>query len=386
MHATHIRRGFLPDVVSSPSERDAVRLLKASQQGDQEAFALLVHRHQRRIFNLTLDLLYDDEEASECTQEAFVAAWQELPRFRDGTRFATWLYRIAYQCSVRQLERRTREYIRHSAGEAEQALMGKPSEKRGAETARREGPQALVREQLECLPLPERTVLILHHLHNQTYEEVASILNVSIGTVKTRLFRARTLLKERLAGTASLMPQETMAETPLTENEANMHSSESFPVQGRAKGSIPENQETDDVTQYQQVWQEQQLGWLEQEYSALAQQEAWLQQRRGWLEQQQGWLEQQRLWVVEQRGWLEQRRGWLSQQGDRLVRREAWLIQQEAWLDQQHIALVQQYSEVMQQHQWVQQRRNWLDRQQHHLTQHNGALISGDEAGERQSG
>ena len=386
MYATHIRRSVLPGAVRSLSERDAAQLVKASQRGDQEAFALLVRRHQRRIFNLTLDLLHDEKEASECTQETFVAAWQELPRFRDVTHFATWLYRIAYRCSLRQLERRTREPIRHSAGEAGQVLMEKPSEKRGAETAQSQSPQALVREQLECLPLQERTVLVLHYLHNQTYEEVASILSVSIGTVKTRLFRARTLLKERLADTASLIPQETMAGTPLTENEAIMHSSESFPIQGREQGSSPENQETDDFTHYEQVWQEQQLGWLEQQYSALAQQEAWMQQRRGWLEQQLGWLEQRRLWIAEQRGWLEQRRGWLSQQGDRLVRREAWLIEQEAWLDQQHTALVQQYSEVMQQHQWVQQRRSWLDRQQRHLTQQDSALISGDEAGERQSG
>ena len=386
MHATHIRRSVLPGAVRLPSESDAAHLVKASQQGDQEAFALLVRRYQRRIFNLTLDLLHDEEEASECTQEVFVSAWQELPRFRDVARFTTWLYRIAYLCSLRQLERRTREYIQHSAGETKQVLLGKRSEKWEAETARRQSLQALVREQLECLPLQERTVLILYQLHHQTYEEVASILRVSIGTVKTRLFRARMLLKERLAGTTSLIPQETMVGTPLTENEAIMDSSESFPLQGREPDSIPENQEIDDFAQSQHVWREQQLSWLEQQHSALAQQEAWLHQRRGWLQQQQGWLEQRRLWIVEQRGWLEQRRGWLSQQGDRLAQQEAWLMQQEAWVDQQHSALVQQFSEVMLLHQWVQQRRGWLDRQQRRLTQQDGALISGDEAGEHRSG
>ena len=382
----HSRQSALRGVPLSAAEQEDAHLVRASQQGDQEAFALLVRRHQRRLFNLSLDLLHDEDEASECTQQAFVAAWQELPRFRDEAHFATWLYRIAYQCGLRQLERRTQEHIRHSAGEAEPVLMGKRSEKQGAETARRQSPQALVREQLECLPLQERTVLILHHLHNQTYEEVASILSVSIGTVKTRLFRARTLLKERLAGTALLIPQEAMVGTPLTENEEVMHSSGPFPVQGRGQDSIPENQETDDFAQRQHVWREQQLGWLEQQHNAVAQQEAWMQQRRGWLEQQQGWLEQRRVWVAEQRSWLEQRRGWLTQQGDRLAQQAAWLSQQEAWLDQQHTALVQQVSEVVQQHHWVQQRRSWLDLQQRRLTQQDRALIEGDEEGESQSG
>lgn len=352
------------------SERDAAHLAKASQQGDQGAFALLVRRHQRRIFNLSLDLLRDEEEASVCTQETFVAAWQELPRFRDVAHFSTWLYHIAYQCSVRQLERRTQEDTQHSAGEAKPVLMGKHPENQGAETARGLNPQALVREQLDCNPFPERTVLILHHLHHQTYEEMASILSVSSGTVKTRLFRARTLLAQRLAGTAALLPRISMVGTPFTENEAIMDSSESFSVGGREPNSIPDHQETDDLVQSQHVRREQQLDWLEQQQNALAQQEAWLQQ-------QLVWLEQRRLWVAEQRGWLEQRRSWLSPQGDRLTQQEAWLTEQEAWVDQQHPALVQQFSEVVQQHNWVQQR---------HLTKQDGALISEDEAGERRSG
>ena len=381
MHAPHRRQSIRPGAARSPSERDTAHLVTASQQGDQEAFALLVRRYQRRIFNLSLDLLRDEKEASACTQETFVAAWQELPWFRDGTRFATWLYRLAYQWSVRQLEQRTREPIEHSAGEAEPVLKGNHPEKQGAETARGQNPQALVREQLEHLPLQERTVLILHHLHHQTYEEMASILIVSSGTVKTRLFRARTHLAQRLAGTAALLPQETMAGTPFTENEASMDSSESFSAQGREPDSIPDHQETDDFAQSQHIWREQQLDWLEQQQNAVAQQEAWLHQRRGWLQQQQGWLEQRRLWVAEQRGWLSQRRGWLSSQGDRLTQQEAWLMQQEAWLDQQHTALVQQVSEVMLLHHWVQQRRGWLDRQHHRLTQQDGALDSEEDAG-----
>jgi RNA polymerase sigma-70 factor, ECF subfamily len=387
MHAGHTRQSIFPGGVHSQAEQNAAPLVKASQQGDQEAFAFLVRRHQRRIFNLSLGLLQDEEDASECTQEAFVVAWQGLPGFRGGEAdFPTWLYRLAYQCGLRQLARRTREQAQHSAGEAKQVLVGRHPEKQGAETTRRQGLQALVREHLESLPLQDRTVLVLRHLHDQTYEEIAAILSVSIGTVKTRLLRARTLLAERLAGTAPLVPRATMVRTPLTENEEVMHPSGQFRFHGRKQDDIPDHPETDDFAQHQHAWREQQLGWVEQQHSALAQQEAWLEQRRGWVEQQQGWLEQRRGWLVEQRRWIEQRRGWMTPQGDRLTQHAAWLTQQEAWLDQQHTALVQQYSEVVQHHHWVQQRRSWLDRKPRLLTQRDGASIQADEAGERQSG
>ena len=329
-------------------------------------------------------MLNDEDDASESTQEAFVAAWQRLPGFRDEVPFSTWLFRIAYQCGLRQLERRKQGHVQHSAGQAEQVPEGGRPEKQGGEVTRRHDLPTLVREQLELLPPTSRIILILRHLHNQTAEEIADILSMPVGTVKTQLFQARTLLKERL--TAPLVTRATAAGMPRTENEEIMHSSEPFPLHARGQDSTSDKQETDDFSQHQHTWREQQHGWVEQQHSALAQQEAWLIERRGWLEQQQGWLEQRRGWLVEQRRWLEQRCGWLTPQGDKLTQQAAWLNRQEAWLDQQHTVLVQQYSEVVQQHQWVQQRRSWLDRQQRWLTQQQSALIQEDEAGERQSG
>lgn len=367
-------------------EQDEAHLVRASQRGDQEAFALLVGRYQHRLFNLNLGMLKDSGDARESTQETFVTAWQRLPELRDEARFSTWLYRIAYQCGLRQLERSTRVHAWHSAGQGEQIQEKISTQKQGAETTENPDPQALVREQLESLPLTYRSVLLLRHLHNQTYEEIAAILSMPSGTVKTHLFRARTLLKERLACTAPLVARETVAGTPLTGSEAVMHLSGPLPFEGREQNSIPTNQETDDFSRQQQVWLAQQLDWVEQQRSALTQREAWVQQRRGWLEQQQGWLEQRRDWLVEQRSWLNQRRGWLSQQDNKLTQQEAWLVKQEAWLDQQHTALVQQYSEMVQQHHWVQQQWSWLDRQQRWLTQQDSTSVQGDEGGKRLSG
>lgn len=183
----------LTSAVSSTAEQDDLQLVAASKGGDQDAFAQLVQRYQRRVFNLVYRMLQQYEEANETTQETFLAAWQGLPAFRGDARFATWLYRIAYNCSLKQLEQRKRDKALQVALEAEQddaKLVDTEMDVRDR--------QALVREHLSHLPAKYRIVLILRHLQDMTYEEMAEILTMPIGTIKTHLFRARNLLKERL--------------------------------------------------------------------------------------------------------------------------------------------------------------------------------------------
>jgi RNA polymerase sigma-70 factor, ECF subfamily len=198
MYLSHNLEMALPGVVSRQAEQDDVQLVQASQQGDQEAFAVLVQRHQRHIFNLSWRMLQDDEDAGEITQEIFLAAWQGLPAFRGEARFSTWLYRIAYRCCLQQLERRKRERSLHSVIQAEQPLKEIRQEKQVEDILEQRDQQAIVREQLELLPARYRIVLILRHFQEMTYEEIADILSMPVGTVKTHLFRARNLLKERL--------------------------------------------------------------------------------------------------------------------------------------------------------------------------------------------
>jgi RNA polymerase sigma-70 factor (ECF subfamily) len=197
----------LPGVATLQSEQDDAQLVKASQQGDQDAFALLVRRHQRRVFNLSLGMLRDEEDASESTQEAFLAAWQGLPSFRGQACFATWLYRITYHCCLRQFERRKRERALQAAMEAEQVLEGVNKVKQVEEILELRNQQAIVREQIEKLPTKYRMVLILRHLHEKTYEEMADMLSMPVGTIKTHLFRARNLLKERLLAQQLCVPE-----------------------------------------------------------------------------------------------------------------------------------------------------------------------------------
>lgn len=190
----------LSQTASSPVEMDDQELVLASKRGDQDAFAQLVQRYQRRIFNLVYRMLQQYEEANEITQETFLAAWQGLPSFRGEARFATWLYRIAYNCALKQLETRKRDRALQTALQAEQALEGESRfESASAQIDVREQ-QALVQEHLSHLPAKYRIVLILRHLQDMTYEEMAEILRMPVGTIKTHLFRARNLLKERLLG------------------------------------------------------------------------------------------------------------------------------------------------------------------------------------------
>jgi RNA polymerase sigma-70 factor, ECF subfamily len=188
----------LTNVVPSAVEQDDLLLVAASKNGDQEAFAQLVQRYQRLVFNLVYRMLQQYDEATEVTQETFLAAWQGLSSFRGDARFPTWLYRIAYNCSLKQLELRKRDRALQVALEAEKTLENADDEQRENAELEARDRQILVQEHLSHLPAKYRIVLILRHLQDMTYEEMAEILTMPIGTIKTHLFRARNLLKKRL--------------------------------------------------------------------------------------------------------------------------------------------------------------------------------------------
>src|SRR5881275_874950 len=198
LRPTHSLGMSISNAVSSVTEQDEARFVVASKQGDQDAFAQLVQWHQRRVFNLVFRMLQQYEEACEVTQEAFLAAWQGLPAFRGDARFSTWLYRIAYNCALKQLEHRKRDRAIQLGVEAEQMVVNANHEQQIDAELEARARQALVHEHLAKLPAKYRIVLTLRHLQDMTYEEMAEILTMPIGTIKTHLFRARNLLKERL--------------------------------------------------------------------------------------------------------------------------------------------------------------------------------------------
>jgi RNA polymerase sigma-70 factor (ECF subfamily) len=176
-----------------------MELVRRSCQGDQDAFAVLVRHHQRRAFILAFRMLNNYEEAAEAVQEAFLAAWQGLHTFRGEARFSTWLYRVVYHCCLRVLEQRRRDSrdLDAAAAQAEHRAALEAGQEIQTLVADRER-QETIQQAIQELPGKYRAVLILRHLQELTYEEIAQALSLPVGTIKTHLFRARNLLKERL--------------------------------------------------------------------------------------------------------------------------------------------------------------------------------------------
>lgn len=190
-----------------------------------------MQRHQRRVFNLSLRLVQDYDEASEITQEAFLSAWQGLPSFRSKARFSTWLYRIAYHCGLRQLEKRNREGALHEAMQAEQSVRTRGQEKDLADIVEKHEQQALLRLGLEQLPARYRLILILREFQEMTYQEMASKLALPMDTIKTHLFRARHLLKQRVIPLLPGSPVGSLMVIPLSQEKNTSAFSTAFLLQ-----------------------------------------------------------------------------------------------------------------------------------------------------------
>jgi RNA polymerase sigma-70 factor, ECF subfamily len=183
---------------SSPVE---VELVERARAGDQDAFAALVRLHQRQVYLLALRMLHNEDDAVEATQDVFLAAWQGLRKFRGDARLATWLYRITYNHCLKVAEQRRREEQTRAELASESARAERPAallSQVHAQNALRELCD-VVRGEIARLPPKYRAVLALRHMQDLSYEEMAEVLREPIGTVKTHLFRARAILKERLA-------------------------------------------------------------------------------------------------------------------------------------------------------------------------------------------
>ncbi len=173
------------------SEQDN-ELIGRVLEGDQEAFAALVARHEARIRGLLGRMLGCEERARDLAQETFVAAYRGLASFRRESRFSTWLYRIACNRAASAL-RRSRPTA-SLAAVAEQADSG-PSVSAGLEQA---DLQRVIREALGGLDERFRAVVILADMEDASYEQIAETLGIPVGTVRSRLHRGRLELRERL--------------------------------------------------------------------------------------------------------------------------------------------------------------------------------------------
>jgi RNA polymerase sigma-70 factor (ECF subfamily) len=174
---------------------DAPRFLDRLRAGDAPAFEELVMTYQHRVFGVALRMLGNRAEAEEVAQEAFVRAHRALGRFRGDAKLSTWLYAITSRLCLNRLASGERRMARQ--GEDALLRLSDVGPRPDAALERRELETALGRAIAE-LPEDRRIVVVLRDLEGLSYEEIAEVLELTLGTVRSRLHRARAELKEKL--------------------------------------------------------------------------------------------------------------------------------------------------------------------------------------------
>ena len=197
---------------------DDRQLVQRAREGDRYAFNLLVWRWEKPIYNLALRLLGSEDDAGEVCQEVFIRAYMHLRDFRGDARFSTWLYRIAVNCChnlVRNRKRR-REVSLDAAGVLpRETAIGVPDQEQAYHQAQM---TTRILEAMQSLPEEQRIVVELRVLHDLSVEEVADILGIPQGTVKSRLFYGLRKLRRHLQDLLNLPgtnpPSDTIQEQP----------------------------------------------------------------------------------------------------------------------------------------------------------------------------
>ena len=175
------------------SDAECVRKL---QRGETDAFETLIRRHQKTIFNLVYRMLGDYDEAAEISQEVFLSAYRAIGNFRGDANFSTWLYRIALNhATTRRKSLNTRQQRSVPIENTEPASDPHPGP---AESMEKKEIRQRVQQALNRLDPDDAAVILLRDLQDVPYEEVARALDIPIGTVKSRLHRARQALKSEL--------------------------------------------------------------------------------------------------------------------------------------------------------------------------------------------
>jgi RNA polymerase sigma-70 factor (ECF subfamily) len=168
--------------------------------GNPRAYTSLVDRYKDRALTMATRLVGDRAEAEELVQDAFVRAYRSLERFRGESSFGTWFYRILYNLCMTAISRK-RERPRQFTGDEEDALdaaMADPGEQNALERMEEEEMQSMITEEVNLLPEKMKSAVLLFYVEGMSYDQMAEVLQFPLGTVKTNLFRGRTLLRARV--------------------------------------------------------------------------------------------------------------------------------------------------------------------------------------------
>ena len=172
-------------------------LIQKAQKGDHDAFAALVDEHQRYVYNLALRVVKDENEALDLAQETFVRAWTALPNFKGQSQFRTWLYRIVTNLCYNRLPN-----LRRSLNDLGDDVMEEiPEMKFNAPADEFESNETRkhLHQAINQLDEQYRLLVTMRYQNELSYEEIATSLNLPLGTVKTGIFRAKAQLRNALA-------------------------------------------------------------------------------------------------------------------------------------------------------------------------------------------
>lgn len=167
------------------------------QQGDTDSFEVLVRRHQKAIFNLIYRLLGNYDEAAEVAQEVFLSAFKSIHQFRGEANFSTWLYRIGLNHATTRRKSLNISQHRHIPLDGTEVIADGAVDP--AKNLEHKEIQRRVQQALNSLDPEDARIILLRDLQDVPYEDVAEMLDIPVGTVKSRLHRARRALKTSLA-------------------------------------------------------------------------------------------------------------------------------------------------------------------------------------------
>lgn len=177
-------------------------MIEQALAGSQKAYTYLMDRHRSAIFHIINKIVRNDEVANDLVQETFMKAFSALASYRSEYRFSTWLYKIAANCSIDHLRKKRLQALSldqpiETADGTMEIEIADYSYHPERELERKEQGTS-IDEAINSLPENYRDVIIYRHKDDKSYEEIADLLGIPVGTVKARIFRARELLKKKL--------------------------------------------------------------------------------------------------------------------------------------------------------------------------------------------
>jgi RNA polymerase sigma-70 factor (ECF subfamily) len=179
-------------------------LVQRVQRGDKTAFDLLVRKYQHKVIKLVTRYLRNPSDAEDVAQEAFIKAYRAMPQFRGDSAFYTWLYRIAINTAKNAIVSRDRNPVEFDldmqAIEESQSMQGRLADTTTPESLlQTEEIRTTVNQAIDALPEDLRTAIVLRELEGLSYEDIALAMECPVGTVRSRIFRAREAIDRRLS-------------------------------------------------------------------------------------------------------------------------------------------------------------------------------------------